>query len=138
MTCSHRAPVVRNGNLGKQNPKSIASRSATWRCLSHLSGTPVRVFQSRYTIARVYRLMSHRVSHHTPQPPPLSWGVARLCGKHAASIAAQAAVLFLSRHRGVSQLYCRKSRIKTTLSIKPVSPNLANSWVWAFLSMYFS
>ena len=83
-----------------------------------LSGTPVRVFQSRYTIAIVYRLMFflyHKVSRYTPPRPHLSWGIARLCWKHATSIPAQAAVSPIAPE-GVSKLYCRKSRFKTTLS----------------------
>ena len=35
-----------------------------------------------------------------PLPTSLSWGIARLCWKLAASIAAQAAVLLLSRYTG--------------------------------------
>ena len=36
----------------------------------------------------------------TPPKAPLSWGIARLWWKHAASIATQAAVSFLSSYRG--------------------------------------
>ena len=57
-----------------------------------LSGRPVRVFQSRYTIAIVNRLVfvmyRARVSRFTPPPPPqspLCWGFARFCWKDAAS-----------------------------------------------------
>ena len=48
-----------------------AERMAVFKSVA-LSGTPVRVFQSRYTIAIVYRLMFfmyRRVSRYTP----LSW-----------------------------------------------------------------
>ena len=38
--------------------------------------------------------------HAIPPQGPLSWGIARLCRKHVASIAAQAAVSFLSCYRG--------------------------------------
>ena len=35
---SHRAPVAQNGILGPENPKSVTSRSVTWRCLKlHVS-----------------------------------------------------------------------------------------------------
>ena len=33
MTRPHRPPVARNGILGPKNPKSVTSRSVTWRCL---------------------------------------------------------------------------------------------------------
>ena len=36
--------------------------------------------------------------------PLPSWGIAKLCWKHAASITTQAAVSFLSRYRGYSSL----------------------------------
>ena len=44
--------------------------------------------------------MCRKVSRYTPPRAPLSWGIARLCWKHAASIAAQAAMSLLSRYRG--------------------------------------
>ena len=52
-------------------PKKISQNFVTF--FWQLSGTPVRVFQSRYTIAKVYRLMffmCRRVSHYTPQRAP--------------------------------------------------------------------
>ena len=72
-----------------------------------LSGTPVRVFQLRYTIAIVYRLMffmCRKISRLNPPKAPLSWGIAELCWNHAASIAAQAAVSRLSRYRGIAAI----------------------------------
>ena len=60
--------------------KSLCAFSAlifVWK----LSGSAGASFQSRYTIAIVYRLMffMHRkVSRYTPEGP-LSWGIARLC-----------------------------------------------------------
>ena len=33
MTRPHRAPVAQNGILGPEHPKSVTSRSVTWRCL---------------------------------------------------------------------------------------------------------
>ena len=34
VTRPHRAPVAQNRILGPENPKSVTSRSVTWRCLS--------------------------------------------------------------------------------------------------------
>ena len=34
MTRPYRAPVTQNGILGPENPKSVTSRSVTWRCLT--------------------------------------------------------------------------------------------------------
>ena len=74
------------------------------KLLCNLSGTPVRVFQPRYTIAIVYRLVFSCIARYRAIPPqgPLSWGIARLCWRHAASIAIQTTISFLSRYTG----YC--------------------------------
>ena len=43
MTRPHRAPVAQNGILGPENPKSVTSRSVTWRCFK----SKPEVFQTR-------------------------------------------------------------------------------------------
>ena len=83
----------------------------------NLSGTPVRVCQSCYTIAIVYRLMFfmyRRVWRYTPQGPP-KLGVSQ---DYAGSMLLVSQLRLPSRSYraiGVSQLYCRKSRFKTPL-----------------------
>ena len=79
----------------------------TW----NFSGMSVRVFQSRYTIAIVYRLvisMYRRVIALTPPPPPTRtpWvGVFQdYVRSNAASIAAQATVSFL---KGAQTMKCK-------------------------------
>ena len=68
---------------------------------SSLNGTPVRVFQSRYTFGIVYRLvffMYRKVLRYTQGPP--KFGYRKIMLEDAASTAAQATVSFLSRYRG--------------------------------------
>ena len=36
MTRPHRTPAVQNRSLGPENPKSVTSRSVTWRCLNNV------------------------------------------------------------------------------------------------------
>ena len=76
-------------------------RDATGFYAISLSGMPVRVFQLRYSIAVVYRLMFflyRKVSRYIHPKATLGWGNARLCWKHAASIAAQAAGNLIVSH----------------------------------------
>ena len=67
-----------------------------------LSGTSVRVLQSRYTIAVIYRLMFFTYRKVSRYNPPNA--IAIFCWKHAATIAAQTTVSFLSRCRGIAAI----------------------------------
>ena len=47
MARPHGAPVARNGILGPENPKSVTSRSVTWRCLK-LKKFKLKYFRGRF------------------------------------------------------------------------------------------
>ena len=74
--------------------------------------------------------VSQGIAQYLPKAP-LSWGIARLCWKHAACIATQIAVSFY-RAIGVSQLYCCKSRFKMTLT-KPAEVYMN---IWKTISIF--